>query len=214
MIKAAQDGYAAAHAAYQTDTITLEELCNWSLRWLAAEETAERVVASERMTDRGQVVIEESVRDPGTQDRIVAVRNHIKRMQELQTRVNALYQAGTRGGEAERKALMDYYVADADRRLAQIGRCTTGAAGRRHWPAASQTTGCNLQGAFASLFHAGRVCAALQRFRREGRGRPCEGGATAAQASERKRGRTQERTRNVAHPGTDHGGTGAQISKR
>ena len=91
VIKAAQDGFAAASAAYQTDTIALEEVWIGSLRWLAAEETAERVVAGTRMIDHRQVV-EESVRYPDTQDRIVAVRNHLKRMQELQAKVSALLQ--------------------------------------------------------------------------------------------------------------------------
>ncbi len=41
-------------------------------------------------------------------------------MKALQERIAALYQVGARGGEAEKMAMMDYYVADAERDLARL----------------------------------------------------------------------------------------------
>ena len=91
------------------------------LRWLAAEENAERAVRSERMTPRGGM-FEETSGPASVDDRIAAVHAHLGRMVDIQAKVTKLYEAGVRGGEAEKKALTDYYVADAERRLAVLQR--------------------------------------------------------------------------------------------
>jgi beta-lactamase regulating signal transducer with metallopeptidase domain len=98
VVKAARQGFEAARAAYETDTLPLETLCQWSERLLSAEDHAASIAKDHR----------------------AAEQHHLERMKQLQAKVTALFEAGSRGGEAEKKALVDYYVADAERRLAQI----------------------------------------------------------------------------------------------
>lgn len=92
VIKAARQGFEAARAAYETDTLPLETLAQWSERLLSAEDHAAST----------------------PKDHVAAEQHHLERMKQLQAKVTALHNAGARGGEAEKKALMDYYVADAD----------------------------------------------------------------------------------------------------
>jgi len=119
VIQAAADGFSAARAEYESGTNTLHLVCEWSLRWLAEEEAAERIVTTVRKVGTENVE-EMSRRMPTDAERIIAVQAHLDRMKQLQGRVDELHRLGAQGGEAEKKALMAYYVADAERRLSRL----------------------------------------------------------------------------------------------
>ncbi len=52
--------------------------------------------------------------------KIEAVNAHLERMRQLRTRVKALYDGGMRGGEAEKLAAVDFFIAEAERLQADI----------------------------------------------------------------------------------------------
>ena len=51
VIAAARAGFEAARHSYDQDTITLDEVCAWSVRLLQAESTSELVVENEAEAD-------------------------------------------------------------------------------------------------------------------------------------------------------------------
>lgn len=100
LIEAAERGFEAARAAYDTDTITLDEVCAWSLRLLSAMEVTAR----------------------SPDEKVAAAKANLVRFESLRTKIKALFDVGARGGEAEKLALTDYYVADAKRRVVHAER--------------------------------------------------------------------------------------------
>ena len=100
LVEAGERGFTAARAAYDTDTITLDLVCDWSIRWLTAAE----LVAD----------------NPG--EKLAATQANLERLQKLQIHIKRLFEVGARGGEAEKMAMIDYYVADAKRRVAHAKR--------------------------------------------------------------------------------------------
>ncbi|MBI2827314.1 MAG: hypothetical protein HYX69_21790 [Planctomycetia bacterium] len=95
LVEAGRRHYQACRAAYATDTITFGEVLDASTRLRAAEQAA-------------------ATNDEET---AAADRAHLVRVKQLQAQVTALFEAGARGGEAEKKALADYFVAEAERRV-------------------------------------------------------------------------------------------------
>lgn len=97
MVQQAHRAYDAAMSAYDAETITYDQLAFWSSRWLAGELAFART----------------------RKERIAAASAHVKRMQTLQQKVKALYESGTRGGEALQMAGANFYVAQAEAELAR-----------------------------------------------------------------------------------------------
>jgi len=100
LVEAAERGFKAASAAYANDTNTLDEVCAWSLRWLSA--------------------IQATAKSPDA--KVAAAKANLERFQALRTQIKALFDVGARGGEAENMAMVDYYVADAKRRITKAQR--------------------------------------------------------------------------------------------
>ncbi|MBI3838843.1 MAG: HEAT repeat domain-containing protein [Planctomycetia bacterium] len=98
MVEQAQKAYEATVPAYEAETATLEAVCEWSLRWMAA---AEGVASEDKL-------------------KIAAVSAHLERMRNVQKKAEALYQIGSKGGEAKEMATANFYVAEAERLLAQV----------------------------------------------------------------------------------------------
>ena len=97
VVKAARQGFEAARAAYETDTLPLETLAQWS----------------ERLLERGPCGID-SERPPGRRTAPFTAHEATAGQGYGSARSG---RTRRRGGK---KALMDYYVADAERRLAEI----------------------------------------------------------------------------------------------
>ncbi len=98
MVASAKRAFEATTAAFQAETTTLEPVIYWSQRWMAADEALAK--------DDAQ--------------RLAAVKAHLERMRQLHASIETLYNVGTKGGEAKEMAAMDYYVAEAERRLEQL----------------------------------------------------------------------------------------------
>ncbi|HEY4313143.1 MAG TPA: M56 family metallopeptidase [Pirellulales bacterium] len=122
VIEAARTGYEMASVEYDQDRITLDQICDWSLRLLQAESSSEVVVDNPDEAEIPGGDGEPAIRFPNDQERLAFERSHLARMTDLQQRIVALYKIGARGGEAEKKAMMDYYVAEAERSLARLQR--------------------------------------------------------------------------------------------
>lgn len=89
----------ATRAAYETDTVPLEQLIAANQELLEAE--LELVTALELPTKR--------------QDRVAVYRKMVENAKQLETKVKALHDAGARGGEAEK-----YFHAKAARLRMEI----------------------------------------------------------------------------------------------
>jgi beta-lactamase regulating signal transducer with metallopeptidase domain len=98
MVEAAKKAFEATLSAYLSGTTTLDPLVAWSTRWLAAE----LVLAKTR------------------DDQVAAARANLERLQSIHRGIAALYTSGSRGGESQQMETINYYVADAERRLAEI----------------------------------------------------------------------------------------------
>jgi hypothetical protein len=97
MAETARKAFEATSAAYQSGTTTLDPLVAWSTRLLAAE------LAIAKTRD----------------EQVTAARANLERLQGIHKGISALYTSGSRGGEAEKMETINYYVADAERRLAE-----------------------------------------------------------------------------------------------
>ncbi|HVU44290.1 MAG TPA: M56 family metallopeptidase [Xanthobacteraceae bacterium] len=120
VIAAARAGFEAALQEFDRDMITLDCVCAWSVRWLHAEASSELVVENAADAEIPGGPGEPNLRHPNNEERIAFVRAHLARMKELQARILALYKVGARGGEVEKKAMMDYFVAEAERDLKRL----------------------------------------------------------------------------------------------
>jgi beta-lactamase regulating signal transducer with metallopeptidase domain len=98
MAESAKLAYEGTLAAYFAQNAPLDSVIAWSNRWL----NAELAIASTRAAQ------------------ISAARAHLARMRERQLAANQLAKLQSRGGESWVVATADYYVADAERRLAEI----------------------------------------------------------------------------------------------
>jgi hypothetical protein len=98
MVEAAKKAFEATLSAYLSGTTTLDPLVAWSTRWLAAE----LVLAKTR------------------DEQVAAARANLERLQSIHRGIAALYTSGSRGGESQQMETINYYVADAERRLAEI----------------------------------------------------------------------------------------------
>jgi hypothetical protein len=98
MVEAAKKAFEATSASYHSGATTLEPLVAWSTRWFAAE----LAIATTR------------------DEQVTAARANLERLQGIHQGVAALYASGSQGGEAEKMETINYYVADAERRLAEI----------------------------------------------------------------------------------------------
>ena len=97
MVDEANAAFEPNHAAYEAETVTMDRLYDWSLRWMRAAQAA-------------------SVDD---QQKMVAIQAHLDRMRALQKRIALLYKAGMRGGEAKEMRAANFYVSEAERWLAE-----------------------------------------------------------------------------------------------
>ncbi|MGD9646729.1 MAG: M56 family metallopeptidase, partial [Pirellulales bacterium] len=95
LVDVSRQGYEVALSAYSAQTAPLETVCEWSRRWLAAELEL----------------------DPAPRAQVEHCQQHLTRMESLYQRVEKLQARGARGGEAERLALINYYVVLAKREL-------------------------------------------------------------------------------------------------
>ena len=100
MVAAAEKAYAASIIPpFNSGLVDLEQVYTWSRRWLQAAVNIART--------------------PG--DRETAYRDHRDRMQRLRNSVQTMNTAGTRGGEENRLAAAQFYLAEASLWLAQQG---------------------------------------------------------------------------------------------
>ncbi|HTM53608.1 MAG TPA: M56 family metallopeptidase [Pirellulales bacterium] len=99
MVEQAERAFEATQAAYEAETTTLEAVYGWSLRWMRAAQNA------------AQTPKQKSEAAPA----------HLDRMRNVQKKVHLLYVAGSRGGEAKDEAAANYYVAEAERIVAEAG---------------------------------------------------------------------------------------------
>ncbi|MEX2114990.1 MAG: M56 family metallopeptidase [Pirellulales bacterium] len=107
MIEHATKAYSAHLAAFEAQTVTMPPVYEWSLRWMQAAQAIAKNHA----------------------ERIAAASQHVERMAELQKRTELLYQIGTKGGEAKDYAAANYYLAEAERHLAQLDAAQGNVAG-------------------------------------------------------------------------------------
>ena len=98
MIEAAKRAYEGTKAGYEARTYTLEAHLPWSARWLAAE----LAVAQSR------------------EEQLVAARAHVDRMQRLRDRIAKFNKTRSLGGDEAQLRVVDYHLADAKQRLAEI----------------------------------------------------------------------------------------------
>ncbi|HEY2894527.1 MAG TPA: M56 family metallopeptidase, partial [Pirellulales bacterium] len=97
MVEQAERAFEASQAAYEAETTTLEAIYDWSLRWMRAVQNAAQT----------------------PKEKAVAASAHLERMQQLQKKIHLLYVSGSRGGEAKAEAAANYYVAEAERMVAE-----------------------------------------------------------------------------------------------
>ena len=95
MVDVAERAYEALQAAYEAETVELQSLLDWSLRWYQEARAAAQ----------------------NDQERIAAARDHLDRMVRLQKKVQLLFERGSRGGEANRQLAATFYANDARRLL-------------------------------------------------------------------------------------------------
>jgi len=94
----AEKAYEAFVASYDAGTSTFDYVPYWSQRLMAAE----LELASSRA------------------EQVAAAQAHLKRMQGHRDKVAALYKTGSRGGEANVMRAFEYYVAEAEAKLAEV----------------------------------------------------------------------------------------------
>ena len=99
MVAAAEKTYEAAAAGYDAGTATTADVYTWSRRWAVSE--------------RG---LAETKRDEAA-----ALMGHWRRMGRLNSKVEALWRNGVRGGENEKYFATKYYLAEAELMLAEAG---------------------------------------------------------------------------------------------
>jgi hypothetical protein len=99
MVDAARSTWDAMTAEYDVGTprVSIDELYAWSSRWRAAEV---RATQSKREVAR-------------------AYENHLARMRGLHAKVEALFKAQAKGGEASKLQAAKYYLAEAELLLAE-----------------------------------------------------------------------------------------------
>ncbi len=98
IVEAARRGFEATERAHEADTVPFEPVCVWSERWMEAALDAATTPKQQKS----------------------AVEAHLERMKKWQARIKKLFDVGMQGGEANNMATADYYVARAERRLAQV----------------------------------------------------------------------------------------------
>jgi beta-lactamase regulating signal transducer with metallopeptidase domain len=90
--EAAREAYQAALKSYEAQQMPLEEVCNWSKRWMT--------VATAAATD--------------SPHRVKAAEQHLERMKSLQQRIVKLHELGSRGGDHQQFTAINFYVAEAE----------------------------------------------------------------------------------------------------
>ncbi|MEX0678171.1 MAG: M56 family metallopeptidase [Pirellulales bacterium] len=98
MVETAKQAYGAAVASWKAATITPDRVYIWSSRWMVAALDAARK----------------------HEDRIAAATAHLDRMRDFEKSIKVLYESGTKGGEALEMASANFYVAEAERKLAEL----------------------------------------------------------------------------------------------
>ncbi|MGD9721605.1 MAG: M56 family metallopeptidase [Pirellulales bacterium] len=98
MLEQAERSYEAHMAAFEAETVTMPTVYDWSLRWKQAAQALAKDHAG----------------------RVQAVQNHVDRMRNLQQKIKVLYEIGNRGGEAKDYAAANFYLAEAERELAEV----------------------------------------------------------------------------------------------
>lgn len=99
MLAAAEKTLEATKAGYDAGTAPLGDLFIWSRHVLDAEQKLAKT----------------------KKERQNALLAHWRRMKQTNAKVGALYHAGSRGGEVERYFATKYYLAEAERWLAEAG---------------------------------------------------------------------------------------------
>lgn len=95
MASEARAAYKANLAAFEAETVTMDSVYDWSLRWMRAEQFPA----------------------PNDKLNVAAIRAHLVRMLDLQRKIAALYKLNTRGGEEKELRAVNFYVAEAERWL-------------------------------------------------------------------------------------------------
>jgi hypothetical protein len=98
MVEEARKAYEANLQAYEAGNVTLEGVYNWSSRWMGA--------AKGDNFDRVK--------------EMAAVDAHLERMRKLRERVKALHDAAVGGGETDKLAAVDFFIAEAERMKANL----------------------------------------------------------------------------------------------
>ena len=74
VVEAGRVGFERALDAYDRDTITLDEVCDWSQRWLNAQQTSELIEADPNKAEMPGEAGEPGVRFPNSEEKIEFVR--------------------------------------------------------------------------------------------------------------------------------------------
>lgn len=98
MVEFAKKTYEANDAAYKAGTVILGEVFHWSNLWLSSELALVK----------------------SREEQLAAAQRHLARMKVLEANIRRLFEQGSRGGEANAMYAASFYVADAERRLAEI----------------------------------------------------------------------------------------------
>ena len=94
----AEQAFWAANSAWEAENSKVEPLYDWSVRWMNALERAA----------------------PDKEIKLAAAQAHVKRMYNLNKKCRLLYQVGTKGGEAQQYHSTKFYLAEAERHLAEL----------------------------------------------------------------------------------------------
>ncbi len=104
MVETAKRAFKATDQAYHAGLATLDALIDWSFKWLAADLAVAK--------SRGE--------------QLAAAQANVERIRKLHTGIAALYTTGSRGGDPQAMETANYYLADAERRLAEIEAAPVG----------------------------------------------------------------------------------------
>ncbi len=98
LLAASRKGFEAANTAYHAGAGTLDLVCQWSERWLAAQ----------------------LENDANPRRQVEYCQQHIERLKKLHAQVKALADIAAKGGETEQLALAEYNLALAKRGLSTL----------------------------------------------------------------------------------------------
>jgi beta-lactamase regulating signal transducer with metallopeptidase domain len=118
MVNEALAAFRANLAAYDSGNATMDSVYDWSLRYMRAAQFAA----------------------PNDKVNAVVIREHLVRMLDLQKKISALFKVGARGGDEAQMRAANFYVAEAERWLAEAeARANRGGSAAKREPLADAT---------------------------------------------------------------------------